>query len=122
MELELEQVLEQEEPAYLVFPVFQVYQTVTPYHLLACHMTALHIPHLLGVVLQQLRVKQPGPDIAEPACNQRTSDLVGTREGYRAPAFVPYKDMTAIVRIPLVEGTNRRLVPRSAAQQKEARR
>ena len=102
--------MEQQEQAYLVFLVFQVYRTATPcFHPLVDHMTVLHIPPVQGLVLYQSPDKRPGLDTAVPACNQRTSDLAGTRAGCMALTFVPDKDMAALARISLVVGRHRKL-------------
>lgn len=76
-------------------------------------MTAPHNPPEQEMVLEQLGDKHREPELpvrgmAEPACTRRTSDRVGTREGHRVTAFVPYKD--TVVRMPLVVGTDHRLV------------
>ena len=116
MEMEPGQALEEQGRVYLGFPVCfeQVYQTVAPsFRLVLDHMTAPHSPPEQEMVLRQLWEKHREPELpargmAEPACTQRTSDRVGTREGHRVTASVPYKD--TVVHMPLVVGTGRRLV------------
>lgn len=83
------------------------------------HMTAPRSPPEQEMVLQKLRDKHlepdlPARDMAELACTQRTSDRVGTQEGHRVTTFVPCKDTVA--RMPLVVGTDRRLVLVSVVQ------
>ena len=95
----------------------QVYQPSS--RLVLDHMTAPRSPPEQEMVLQKLRDKHlepdlPGRDMSELACTQRTSDRVGTQEGHRVTAFVPYKDTVA--RTPLVVGTDQRLVLVSVVQ------
>ena len=82
-------------------------------------MTAPRSPPEQEMVSQKLRDKHlepevPARDMAEPAYTQRTSDRVGTQEGHRVTAFVPYKD--TVVRMPLVVDTDRRLLLVSVVQ------
>ena len=77
------------------------------------HMTSPRSPPEQEMVLQKLGDKHLEPELpaqgmAELACTQRTSDRAGTQEGHRVTAFVPHKD--TVVRMPLVVGTDRRLM------------
>lgn len=126
MEMELEQALEEQEQVYLAFPVclVQVYLTVVPFcRLCLDHMTDPHILPEQGMALQQpgdkhQELKLPVRGMVEPARSQHTSDPVDTREGRRATAFVPYKDIAA--RMPLAVSTDRSLA--LVVQQQEGRR
>ena len=116
MELEPGQALEQVGPVCLDLFVCpeQVYQTGASFsRLVLDHMTSPHNPPEQEMALQQLGNKHqepelPARDMAEPACTQRTSDQVDRREGHRVTALVPCKD--TVVRMPLVVGTDCRLV------------
>ena len=89
METELGQALGQEEPVYLVFPVFlqPVYQTVA----LFCHMTVLRsLPELVRC-LQPQQDRLQLQDMAEQTCNRGT-DWADRQEGCRVMASALHKD------------------------------